>query len=230
MLGAFLAFLDEKAGKGRVLLALGSDHGALDLPERLVEKGIAAKRYTYAGRDDLGVAEAKKRIAASLGPGEWIAYHDYRSIYLDRATCAAKGVSPEKAAEEVAKAFRPLEWVAAAYTRADLLAAEPKDPFVPLFLHSFHRDRSGDVLLRHAENALLWPLPTGTSHGGPYLYDRAVPLLFAGPGIAPGRRAEPVHALDLAPTLAGALGVTIPEGVEGKSRFAEIRAAPSGGR
>jgi type I phosphodiesterase/nucleotide pyrophosphatase len=224
-LGAFLSFVEERAGKGRVLFALSSDHGVLDLPERL---SAPARRLVFRGKEDLGVPGAKKAIAAALGEGEWIAFHDYRSIYLDRDLCSAKGIDRGKAAEEVAKAFRPLDWVAEAYTRADLLAAEPKDPYVPLFRHSFHPDRSGDVFLRHKENVLVFPGRAGTTHGGPYPCDRAVPLAFLGPGFGAGKRAESVHALDLAPTLAEALGVPLPEGVEGRSRFAPARA--DGGR
>src|SRR5262245_22176594 len=224
-LGAFLSFVEERAGKGRILFALSSDHGVLDLPERLSAEGIPARRLVVRGKDDLGVPDAKKAIAAALGEGEWIAFHDYRSIYLDRELCASKGIAPEKAAEAVAKAFRSLDWVAAAYTRADLLAAQPKDPYVPFFLHSFHAERSGDVLLRHRENDLVFQGRFGTTHGGPYPCDRAVPLVFLGPGFDAAKRTESVQALDLAPTLAEALGVPVPEGVEGRARLAGFRAA-----
>ncbi len=227
-LGAFLSYVEERAGKGRVLFAFSSDHGVLDLPERIAAEGIPARRLVVRGKEDLGVPDAKKAIAAALGEGDWIAHHDYRSIYLDRDLCSSKGIAPEKAAEEVAKAFRSLDWVAAAYTRADLFSAEPKDAFVPLYRRSFHPDRSGDVFLRHKENDLVFQGGAGTTHGGPYPCDRAVPLAFLGPGFGAGKRPESVQALDLAPTLAESLGVTIPEGVEGRSRLSMIRAA--GGR
>ena len=55
---------------------------------------------------------------------------------------------------------------------------------------------------------------------GVNLYDELVhvPLIIAGPGVAPGRRiAEPVSHVDLVPTLADLLGVEAPKGVQGVS-------------
>jgi phosphoglycerol transferase MdoB-like AlkP superfamily enzyme len=50
----------------------------------------------------------------------------------------------------------------------------------------------------------------GTGHGTPYAYDREVPVLIGGPGVAHVRRAEPVDQLQVAPTLAALLGIDPP--------------------
>ena len=47
----------------------------------------------------------------------------------------------------------------------------------------------------------------GTSHGTAYPYDTHVPLVFVGAGIPAGSRGEAVRTIDIAPTLAGILGV-----------------------
>jgi len=50
------------------------------------------------------------------------------------------------------------------------------------------------------------------------MYDSAarVPLIVAGPGVVPGRRADPVSLIDIAPTIAGAMGQSC-EGFSGRS-------------
>jgi hypothetical protein len=78
-------------------------------------------------------------------------------------------------------------------------------------------ERSGDLTLQTEPGCVLAPYPSGTSHGTPHLYDRAVPLVFLGPGIAPGvvrGRAAPV---DVAPSLARQLGVPVPAGLDGQA-------------
>jgi len=54
------------------------------------------------------------------------------------------------------------------------------------------------------------------SHGHATTPDQAhVPLLLRAPGLAPGRRAEPVHHVDVAPTLLALAGLPVPEDARG---------------
>ena len=56
----------------------------------------------------------------------------------------------------------------------------------------------------------------GTSHGSPYPYDRAVPIVFLGPGIEPGRRFDAASTADIAPTVLDLLGIEPPSEMDGK--------------
>jgi arylsulfatase A-like enzyme len=60
------------------------------------------------------------------------------------------------------------------------------------------------------------------------LYDELVrvPLVIAGPGIAPGRNLVPVQGIDLYPTIARLLGLTPPAGLPGRDLLAPIPEAP----
>ena len=61
---------------------------------------------------------------------------------------------------------------------------------------------------------------TGTStatHGSPYWYDRHVPLVFMGPGVESGRVETRVATVDLAPTMAGLVGLPVEEPIHGRS-------------
>jgi arylsulfatase A-like enzyme len=56
------------------------------------------------------------------------------------------------------------------------------------------------------------------THGSPHDYDRHVPLVFWGGTWKAGRRETPVSTVDLAPTLAGALALPVPEPIDGVDR------------
>jgi predicted AlkP superfamily pyrophosphatase or phosphodiesterase len=67
---------------------------------------------------------------------------------------------------------------------------------------------SGDLVVVPAPN---WLRSTSvTTHGTPWDYDRRVPLIFAGAGIAPGTYLTPASPADVAPTLAYLVGITLP--------------------
>jgi len=57
---------------------------------------------------------------------------------------------------------------------------------------------------------------TGTTHGTVYDYDRAIPLVFLGAGVAPGTVTGAAHSVDIAPTLATAMGLIVPADLDGK--------------
>ena len=52
--------------------------------------------------------------------------------------------------------------------------------------------------------------PIAVMHGSPWRYDTHVPIIFAGPGIAPQHVHRLVHPVDVAPTIAALLGMSPP--------------------
>ncbi|MCE9670643.1 hypothetical protein LY474_22815 [Myxococcus stipitatus] len=72
--------------------------------------------------------------------------------------------------------------------------------------------RSGDFVLIPQPHVLLAPDDDHAStHGTPYEYDTHVPLVLFGQGVPAVRQGRAVTPLDLAPTLATWLGVTMPD-------------------
>jgi arylsulfatase A-like enzyme len=57
---------------------------------------------------------------------------------------------------------------------------------------------------------------TSTTHGSPWDYDAQVPLVLWGAVFKPGTYRDPVQTIDLAPTLAAALGLDQPSGAQGR--------------
>ena len=56
----------------------------------------------------------------------------------------------------------------------------------------------------------------GVSYGSLYNYDACVPLCFYGPQFKPGMFEYTVESVDVAPTLARALGVPLPSSATGR--------------
>ena len=54
------------------------------------------------------------------------------------------------------------------------------------------------------------------SHISPYEYDRRVPMLFFGRDVAKGVSREPVHSVDIAPTIGEYLQVPMPQALDGR--------------
>ena len=72
-------------------------------------------------------------------------------------------------------------------------------------------DLGGDLMIQFAEG-FLPTITTAANHGSPYWYDRAVPMIFVGPGVEPGhRKGLDAATIDFAPTLGSFVGISLPE-------------------
>jgi predicted AlkP superfamily pyrophosphatase or phosphodiesterase len=194
--------MDEAAPRGRVLFALSADHGVLPLPENVP----GARRI-----DD---SKLKERLDKGIGsrlarPGEgpFIESMIGGDVYLDRRTLSRLGVSPDAAIEAARSELMTWNEVARVYRGSELAAAFPRDPILDLYRNSYNPARSGDLVFQPCEKCLLTTRAHGTSHGSPYEYDRDVPMILLGPGIAPGQDASDCRTVDLAPTIAARLGL-----------------------
>ena len=197
-LGEFFAFLDRTVGVGRWAIAMSADHGSAMSPEVLPQPGepTTGRRATAQEREQL---RAIREAAARVGP------------------------------DSTAAALRRLPFVAEAYTHERLLRSEPADSFAVLVRRSLYPGRAGadfspyGVEVRFIQGWLSGA--RGTSHGTPYWYDRHVPIVFMGPGIAPGADTGLARTIDVAPTLAALAGVPAPSDLDGRPLPSVVRAA-----
>ena len=197
-LGRFLDRVDETVGEGRAIVVLTSDHSSMDLPEVRTPQGLPGGRLT---RDSVAALQDAVNRAAGEATSE-----------ADRA---------ERLAETVTTA----SWVDRAWTHAELEnpPAAP-DSFTVLQVNAYYPGRFAGLLSRAGvemqlgEGILTWSIPTGTTHGSPWYYDRHVPWIMAGGGIQPGVRPERVSVADIAPTLASLLGLPVPGDLDGVDR------------
>jgi hypothetical protein len=204
--------LDARLGKDAYVLALTSDHGAADLPERTSRVGVPAQRVEVAAlkeaaeaavRDALPRAAQKRRVVGFHPPHIFLALSDLseadRSLALDAVSARLEAL------EGIAAVYRPDQ------------PDPPSDPFMGRLRQSMAAGRGGDLLIRQAPRVLFDFGPgTGADHGTAYAYDTDVPLFVMGPGVRRGRYAQRGDPRDVAPTLAYLVRGPPPDASEGR--------------
>lgn len=207
-LGAFFDVLDRMQIAYAVVLS--ADHGGLDLPERARLQGSpAAARMDPALRP----AAIGQRIAAELGLADPAFAGDW---YLTPAVPDARRTETLALAHKLLTTHSQVE----AVYRAEEVAAHPIPTQPPerwslldRLRASYDPTRSGDLLVVLKEFVTLISAPAGGSvatHGSPWDHDRKVPILFWWRGIVAEDREASAMTVDIAPTLAGLIGVSMP--------------------
>jgi len=219
-LGEFLDFLDARFGPGRVLVALTSDHGVLPLPEWLAETETASCPVD-GGRQGivwLGATlflEMHLELSPLSWPESWVGIAG--QLTIDRAQAAEEDVPVARAIGVLEHFLESQPSIREAWTAEEIRTRS--GPIASLYRNSFDPERSGDVAIQLEPGCLIGET-SGTTHGTPYPYDRDVPILFHGHGVAPGRVSGPAATVDIGPTLAGLLGVAVPPGLDGRDLLA----------
>ncbi len=230
-LGALFARLD--AAKIDYAVALTADHGGQDAPERTDENGVPdAMRMTFDPRkigDDVARALGLPGsvLAASEAAGDvWVA---------NTVPASLRG----QAIARVKAAYLAYPQVAAVFTADDLkatpLATTPPDTWslAERARASFDPDRSGDLIVMLKPRVTPIPAAVATAsyiatHGSPWDYDRRVPILFWRKGIAGFEQPNSIDTVDIAPTLAAIIGLTVAAGeFDGTCRDLVVGAASS---
>lgn len=215
----FLTYLDEHVGKDSYVLGFTADHGALPLPEEANLRGFHGARRVPAAVYRARVTAVVEAALTRLGlPAKTLTFIGEDGVWLDASLAGAGGVQGPALQAAVAEALRGLDFVADAFTTAELTGPlDPARPFLGAYQRSWFAGRSPDVQLRFKEWHLVDAQAQGTSHGSPYGYDTDVPLLFFGSGVKPGMHERPAGTVDLAPTLGALLQIRMPAGIDGRS-------------
>jgi len=122
---------------------------------------------------------------------------------------------PEEAARMAAEAVLSQRAVEGYFTAWGQCSTS--DEWRHRFENSFHLRRSGDLMVSYRpEYVEAFNKDRGVSYGSLYNYDAYVPLFFYGPQFRAGTFETPVDAVDVAPTLARAMGVADPSSSMGR--------------
>lgn len=230
-LGRLFAALDK--AKTPYAVVLTADHGGHDAPERNRQDALSAAERADPG---LFAKVMGAKLAAQFGLSEsvLIGRGNFGDMYLSSAIPADKRAAVLDAA---VAAYRGHRQVAAVFTAAQIQAApapgQPVDEWSLLdrAKASFDPERSGDfvVLLK----PFVTPIPEAiagpgfiATHGSPWGYDRRVPILFWWPGMAGFEQPNAVETVDIMPTLASLIGLTLPAG-EVDGRCLDLIAGPA---
>ena len=200
-LGLLFDKLDRDLGRGNYIVGLTSDHGVAPVPERLKAQGIDAGRINTVA---IGRA-IDEVLARELGAGSYRTRVIYNDIYFNDGVYV-KLTQNARAMEAVIDTIRRTEGVFRVYRKEQLSAA---DPLTRSSFFSHYEGRSGDLkMLARA----YWITSTSTTtHGTGHRYDTRVPVLLYGFGIKKGEYLAPAAPIDLAPTIAHLIGVTLPD-------------------
>ena len=101
---------------------------------------------------------------------------------------------------------------------ADAAVLAARQRFLEMFARAYFPGRNGQLLIVPREGDFITrPDPdVAYMHGSPWAYDVSIPLMFAGPAVRAGVYSMPAVQQDVAPTLAAALGVTMPPTATGR--------------
>lgn len=227
-MGDLFDFVDREVGLENVVISLSADHGVVPLPA--YQRSIGGRGERTDGGDIACFQAAGRTMRERHGDYEWLKV----GRYLDSEAVADAGLDRAAVEREVAELLGECDSVEHVWTRSELIAAAAQpgveeltaadgEPyFRQLFANSFHPDRSPDFQIQY-EAFYLDRISAGTSHGTPYEYDTWVPLIIVAPGLE-GREVQArVHTADLAPTLAGIMGIEVPDAVDGTDRSGGLR-------
>jgi predicted AlkP superfamily pyrophosphatase or phosphodiesterase len=203
-IGALLDTLDAVVGRDRYVVALSADHGVAPVPEQ------AALALSSAGRFSSTLVRnaIEDTLKPMLGEGPHVTTISGANVYLTPGTLE-KVMQTPGARDAVTSAIKTIPGPGLVYWADELTSTvATTDTLLQAARASYAPGRSGDLLVMTEPYWIAQS--TGTTHGAPYGYDRRVPVLFAGPGITPGRYMSPASPADIAPTLAAIIGITLP--------------------
>lgn len=216
-LGEFLAELEGRLGEGRVLVALSADHGVAELPE-----------YLTNTNQNQCPEQGRVSVDGFVAALYWNIYREWTfpftlpsdlvvfggtSFTINTNTLQALDLEQSEVVAWLDDYLSDQPIVEAAWTRAEI--ENGTSEVARLLRHSLVLDRSGDVMVQIAADCVLSP-DVGTTHGSVYGYDRDVPMVFYGWRVSAGQIPGTAHTVDIGPSLANHLGISVPEGLDGQ--------------
>jgi predicted AlkP superfamily pyrophosphatase or phosphodiesterase len=212
-LADFFSYLDRTIGLDNVWIAFSADHGVAPTPEYISEHKLGPGRISQYGL----AGDVYKAMLQEFGPGDWIEGSAQFELYLNHSALEKHGVNLGRAQFVAAEAAAALPYVAAAFTRTQLMTGNlPDTPIAHKVAHTYNPRRGGDVFLVFEPFAVPIEEPVGTTHGSPWSYDTQVPLIFWGAAFKPGSYSVPAAPIDMPATLSVAMGIGQPTESEGE--------------
>jgi predicted AlkP superfamily pyrophosphatase or phosphodiesterase len=229
-IGSLLDFIDAHVGLRNTTVVFTADHGASPVPEQAALMNLPGRRYQKAELLKLIEDGLKARYARLDRPAtDYIQTFTNReetesgllnsNFYLNRTALKRDGIDLDECERVVGELAMRMPGVARYFTRAQLEnnSISSSDPIARRVLHGFYPPRSGDVVVVFEPYNILFDPPddptdprSTATHGSPYSYDTHVPLIIMGPDFASGSYGQAATPADIAPTLAGLLGVQAP--------------------
>lgn len=210
-LADLLIYLDEKVGKGNYLVFLTADHGVVDVPASLTDRGLPGGYFD----SDAAIDSLQGYLTTKYGQAQWIEDYTNQQVYLNQPVIQEHGVSLEIIQDDAAQFLKQFEGVASTNTAYNLETQSYSEGLQAMYQRGHYNKRSGDVYIQLAPGWLDRSSKKGTTHGSPYTYDTHVPLIFYGWNIPQGSSAKQTVIPQIAPTISTMLQIEIPNGSDG---------------
>ena len=209
----FFLQLDQTVGLDNIQFVLTADHGGLPLPEWLKSQGIDAGRF-----DLKQVKEAREWIEDEITEkyGKDLYIRDGYNYFLNHNLIENNEANKDSIISIIKDYLLRIDGIGFVLTPDEIKNGDQNNPIYSRYVNMLHPTMSPD-LISIPEPNWIYRHPHGTSHGSPYDYDTHVPLLFSQMNNAKKNLDQKVETVDIAPTIAKLMGITIPSDVDGSA-------------
>ena len=205
LLGEFITFVyAQVASQEDVLFTLTSDHGTS--PTQL---GEASDRYRFNKRQFEVIMNAF--LGARYGQDNWVLGYTNGSLYLNHDIIYKHKLSVAQVQNELATFALQFRGVINALTATALKSGTLLHGTSRLVQNGYHPRYSGDVLIVLEPERIELDATKLSASGSPYNYDRHIPLLIWGGGVARQQIDSYVRSEQIAPTVAAMLNIARPQ-------------------
>ena len=150
-------------------------------------------------------------LSARYGQDSWVLGYTDGSLYLNHDVVYRHKKSLAEVQNEVANFALQYRGVAAATTATAMRSTQFAKGAVALAQNGYNPRRSGDVIIVLDPERIELDSKRVAMSGSAYNYDRHIPFVVSGAGLAPCQVAERVSNEQIAPTLAALMGVERPQ-------------------
>lgn len=210
-LATLFAFLETKFKKEELLLFITADHGAVDVPQYLIDNHIPAGYF-----NKLKMTIDLKAFCLTKWKVDLIENISNGNVFLNHEIITKNGFNTSQIEQEIANYLLTFEGVSQTFTATTLKTTVITENIAANIQRGFNQSRSGDVIYVLASGWINAGYKTGTTHGSPYRYDTHVPLLWYGYQIPTGATSDKIIIPDIAATIAVLLNINAPSACTGK--------------
>lgn len=206
----FLSFLDTEIGSENVLFILTSDRGTGYDPAYLAEQKIPSGEFDH----NKLLAVLKSYLNVVYGKGEWIQNYSAKQIYLNHQLVEDAKIDLYEMQERIARFIVQFSGIADAMPASIMQKSGFTQGSNYLMQNSYHRQRSGDVIL-NLEPGWIELTDKHVLQNSGYNYDVHVPLIWYGWKMPRYTIYRQVNTTDIAVTLSEFLEIAPPNGATG---------------
>lgn len=207
-----LTYIENNYEEGEVLLFLTADHGAVQVPQYLMDNNLPGGYFDVKAMSD----SLNKRLINTFGLDSLVLSVSNAQLFLNHELITKNKLELEDIENTISEFLLAQDGVSKVLTASILKSSQFSDKILANVQRGFHQVRSGDVLYVLASGWIHAGYPTGTTHGSPYNYDTHVPLVWYGAGVKKGTIDKPIIIPDIAATVAAFLDIQMPSACTGK--------------